>query len=307
MTTPEPDTPDTTPTYFQEGDTPYQGVIDPEKGSPGFIFLSSLETRKIRDSSKSRLGIPAATREWNQYLRELIENASLVPPGTYFFSYFAHPTWEGIDRASGKYYGYDFGVYDDPVNQVPDTREWLTHIATFAHEIETLWSPDSLLLRHPDNYNMVPGSGVRTSEHNLRNQTALRYARGICGFAFDRVTQWAKLDPTETRWRTQRAGVLEDVEALCLICEHAHWLRQFTMKHDIIPWANALASPETAANGQQYYRVPKIDKTSEPWQPSTENVTTVAGNAPLNWWKRQMENYGKAVDWYDDNLGRRET
>ena len=154
---------------------------------------------------------------------------------------------------------------------------------------------------------MIPGSAVRHSGQNLRNQTALRYARGICGWAYDRVTLWAEKDPRQTEWRTDRAGVLEDVEALCLICDHAHWLRQFTVRHDVLPWANAINTPLTAANGQRYYRVPKIDKSSTPWQPSTENVETISGNDPEGWWKRQMENYGKAVDWYDDNLGRRET
>ena len=140
MTTPEPDTPDTTPTYLQEGDMPQAGdVYDPAKGVPGYIFLKSMETREIRDSTKSYGNPPENV--WRQYLRDRVpDEDEYIAPGTYFWAYFEHPTWEGINRAIGKYYGYDLGVYDDPVNQVPDTREWLTHIATFAHEIDTLFS-----------------------------------------------------------------------------------------------------------------------------------------------------------------------
>lgn len=100
-------------------------------------------------------------------------------------------------------------------------------------------------------------------------------------------------------------GVLEDVEALCLICDHTHWLRQFLYRHDMLPWVNALNEVHTVPNIGTYMRVPKIDKSTTPWQPSTENITTISGNAPLNWWKRQMVNYGKAVDYYDDNYAQR--
>ena len=54
-----------------------------------------------------------------------------------------------------------------------------------------------------------------------------------------------------------------------------------------------------------YMRCPKIDKSGAKWIPAEGNVATSSGNAPLNWWKRQMENWGKAVDYYDDHYATR--
>ena len=204
-----------------------------------------------------------------------------------------------------------------PVNQIPNYWKWMRHICTFAHEIDALYSHETLQLRDPDNYAMIPGSAVRDSEVNLRNRTALRYGRAICGFSFERVTRWAAINPhtpgrrdaTALFWQEEEPGVQDDVEALCLTCNHAHWLRQFLRKHDILPWVNAFDSALTKPGTEsRYWRVPKIDRTVDPWVPhATENVTTIAGNAgQVPWWKRQMTNFGKAVDFYDDHFGRRE-
>ena len=205
--------------------------------------------------------------------------------------------------------GIAIGKSVEPVNQVPKFREWMRHITTFAHEIDMLWPEHSIMLREADNYNLIPGSSVRTTLHNLRNQFTLRYGRGICGYGYQRVTEWADLDPTEERWKTQQAGVQEDVEALCLTCDHAFWLRQFLHRHDPLPWINSVDSATThPTSGQQYYRVPKVDRTNPKlWIPhATENITTVAGNAPVRWWKNQMINFGKAVDYFDENYASRD-
>ena len=205
--------------------------------------------------------------------------------------------------------GILIGPSTEPVNQVPKFLEWMKHISTFAHEIDMLWPEHSIMLREADNYNLIPGSSVRTTLHNLRNQFTLRYGRGICGYAFDRVDLWSKLDPLQELWKTQKAGVLEDVEALCLTCNHAFWLRQFLHKHDPLPWINSVDAAVThPTSHQQYYRVPMIDKTNpELWVPhATKNITTIAGNAPVRWWKNQMINFGKAVDYFDDHFASRD-
>ena len=93
----------------------------------------------------------------------------------------------------------------DPVNQIPYVQKWMKHITTFAHEIDMLWPEHSIMLREQDNYNLIPGSSVRTTLHNLRNQFTLRYGRGIAGFGYQRVTEWAALDPLQERWKTQQS------------------------------------------------------------------------------------------------------
>ena len=93
-----------------------------------------------------------------------------------------------------------------------------------------------------------------------------------------------------------------------LTCDHAFWLRQFLHKHDPLPWINSVDAATThPVSKQQYYRVPMIDKTDPTlWVPhATKNITTIAGNAPVNWWKRQMVNFGKAVDYFDEHYSRR--
>ena len=194
-----------------------------------------------------------------------------------------------------------------PVNQYPYTRVWLKHAATFAHEIDTLFSENSIIYRRESNFQMIPGSAVRDSGVNLRNQNALQYGRAICGFAFSRAKELHDVDPTSERALSHVPLVQPYVEAICLVCNHAHWLRQFLFKHDVIPWRNALDEVLTRPNsGGRYKRVPLIDKTSEPWQPSTENFTTFTGSNLNRWYEQQMINFGKAVDYYDDNYGTRE-
>ena len=270
-----------TPVYIQAGDAPYEGaVFDPALGPPNFAVLQDPASRLIRRAY--RQDSYGGAEGWPQRLANQLHPSAAGLVIEAFYP--THSSWAALPgqygSASGKYLGYDSGVYDDPVNQIPHVREWMKHISTFAHEIDTLWSEHSISLRKEDNYNMVPGSAIRDTEINLRNQTALRYGRAICGYAFEKVERWATLNPRETAWRTQMPGVLEDVEALCLICDHTHWLRQFLYRHDMLPWVNALNEVHTVPNIGTYMRVPKIDKSTTPWQPSTENITTISWQCP---------------------------
>lgn len=298
------------PRYIQSGDVPYEGaVFDPAKGAPGFVIFENSETRLIEYGPKT--AHHSNVRNWittlDTMLRHLANGRLIIA------CYFTHPSWDSISAGvyrsnnAGKYLGYDFSYNVDPVNQIPKYWEWMRHICTFAHEIDTSWSDHSVILRKRENYNMIPGSAIRDTGVNLRNQTGLRYGRAICGFAFDRVSFWSKLDPLQQLWRTLQPEIQEEVEALCTTCTHPYWLRQFIHKHDIVPWANAFdVDVVHPVSKQKYRRVPKIDKSGELWVPhATDNITTIAGNAPQNWWKTQMENYGKAVDFYDEHFGSR--
>lgn len=299
-------TPDTTPTLAQVGDVVTEDIqLVYEVGvNHLFVAVNSDGSRKVHgrwglSSHSSAMNILSASKRlgyipiyWGLDSREIFRSM----------------------RGDDKYLPYppagggNVVASTEPVNQIPYMLEWMGHISTFAHEIDTMWSEHSLILRDGENYNMIPGSAIRDSGINLRNQTALRYGRGICGNGFEKVDDWSKLDPLGTRWVTEKPNVQDDVEALCLVCDHAHWLRQFLVKHDVLPWQNSLDEVLThPVTNQQYMRVPKIDKSGELWLPSSENITTIAGNAPINWWKRQMVNYGKAVDWYDEHFGRRGT
>ena len=151
----------------------------------------------------------------------------------------------------------------------------------------------------------------------MKNQNGLQYGRGICGYNFLQLTEWAALRPEDggsgriaTDWRMRMPSVLEDIEALCLACPHPYWLRQFINRHDEAAWRTALDELVTKTAGGRtftYMRCPKIDK-SDPkrWLPAEGNVATSSGNAPLNWWKRQMVNWGEAVDYWDDHYAARD-
>ena len=216
---------------------------------------------------------------------------------------------------TGHYVGYDGSRQLEPVNQIPDVEKWMRHTTTFAHEIDTLYADHTHQLRQRESYRTLPDM-PHNDESNMRNQNGLQYGRGACGYVFDKILLYSKLPHDQggsgvlaTDWRMQRAGVLEDVEALCLTCDHAHWLRQFIVKHDMAAWRAALDELTVVTRDERtfsYMRCPKIDRSSIPWQPAAGNIATFSGNAPLNWWKRHMVNWGLAVDYYDDHYGRRE-
>lgn len=217
-------------------------------------------------------------------------------------SYLPYPPADGIP----------IPTVDTPVNQVPYSLPFLKHTCTFAHEIDQHYADHTLQMRQETSYEMLPDTRHDT-ESNLRNQIALRVGRGLVGHNFDQALRLHNMprqgSPDELRhdWTTQLPAVRADVEEMCFdTCAHAYWLRQFMLRLDIVPWANALAEVLTApAGGGTYMRLPKIDKTGAKWTPSADSVATFAGTAPLNWWKRQMVNFGKAVDYYDDHFGQR--
>ena len=215
----------------------------------------------------------------------------------------------------GDFVGYDGLRSTEPVNQVPDFLTWVRHATTFAHEIDSYYADHTHQLRQRESYRTLPDM-PHTDESNMRNQNALQLGRGACGYVFDKVLLYSKLPQDgggsgvlATDWKMQRGGVLEDVEALCLTCPHPYWLRQFIVKHDVARWRTALDELLVRTAGGRtfsYMRCPKIDRSTEIWLPSTASITTFSGNAPLNWWKTQMVNWGKAVDYYDAHFARRD-
>ena len=175
-------------------------------------------------------------------------------PDSGYIAYRRHPSWQGFSwayrdnggRPSGKFFGYgpDFALHDAPVNQVPylqgyDTTVgtgrnavtthhpgWMRHTATFAHEIDTLYADHTHQLRQPDSFKTLPDM-PHNDASNLKNQNGLQYGRGICGYNFLQLTEWAALRPEDggtgriaTDWRMRMRSVQEDIEALCLACPH---------------------------------------------------------------------------------------
>ena len=222
------------------------------------------------------------------------------------------PTPEPVNQAAYlEGYPYRPGGRGTTVTQKPG---WRRHTCTFAHEIDTQYADHSHQHRQEESYRTLPDM-PHNDESNIRNQNGLQYGRGACGYVYDKLDLWSKLRPEDggsgsiaTDWRMQMPGVLEDVEALCLVCPHPYWLRQFIIRHDHIRWRQALDELLVRTAGGRdfrYMRCPKIDKSGEKWLPAAGNVATFAGNAPLNWWKRQMVNWGRAVDYYDDHYASR--
>ena len=250
---------------------------------------------------------------------------------------------EGIRSPLFRGRNYDFLPYPpadgvpipsqvEPVNPVPiihgyhkkvDRRQngkivyvkgWFEHTSTFAHEIDQLYADHTHQMRQPDSYKTLPDMPHDT-ESNMRNQNALQVGRGMCGYAFQQTEDFARLPidgggtgNVATDWKLHYPKVLEDIQELCVFCEHAFFLRQFLIKHDVVAWRNALDEVLVKRAGDQelrYMRCPKVDKTSEPWMPSTDNFATFSGNAPLRWWKNNMVKWGEAVDYYDAHYGQR--
>ena len=155
---------------------------------------------------------------------------------------------------------------------------WRRHTCTFAHEIDTQYADHSHQHRQEESYRTLPDM-PHNDESNIRNQNGLQYGRGACGYVFDKLDLWSKLRPEDggsgsiaTDWRMQMPGVLEDVEALCLVCPHPYWLRQFIIRHDHIRWRAALDELLVRTAGGRdfrYMRCPKIDKSGEKrWLPA---------------------------------------
>ncbi len=321
-----------TPTVLSLGDTLTETSVLPEGVRNGFIVhLDPDGSRRIHNYS-GYTGAP-------EHLTSVL---ALGLPIIYWGPSYGSQMPAGLGTALYKHKGYVFLPYPpadgiailpthEPVNQVgylqgydsrpggygtPVTHHkgWMRHAATFAHEIDTQYADHTHQLRQEDSYRTLPDM-PHSDESNLRNQNGLQYGRGICGYVYDKLDLWSKLRGEDggsgsiaTDWRMQMPGVLEDVEALCLSCPHPYWLRQFIRRHDENLWRTALDEllVRTAGGREfRYMRCPKIDKSGEKWVPAAGNVATFAGNAPLNWWKRQMVNWGRAVDYYDDHYAAR--
>ena len=288
--------------------------IVPEEADPALLFCENNGTRRVVwKGGLHNLSPKPASEILAAYdrLRAKPHMAKLLKDTIPILGVQASaPPW----FAAGHFVGYDGSRQIEPVNQMPDALTWLRHTTTFAHEIDSLYADHTHQLRQGESYRTLPDM-PHNDESNMRNQNALQFGRGACGYVFDKVLLYSKLPPEQggsgvlaRDWKMQRAGVLEDVEELCLTCNHAHWLRQFIIKHDMITWRAALDEllvREADDRTFRYMRCPKIDKSSVPWQPASASITTFAGNAPLNWWKRQMVNYGLAVDYYDEHFSRR--
>ena len=285
---------------------------DPSIRSPYVLFCNGNGSRKV--IARKELS-PTATIERILTIiteRKLTSGIQGIANSIPIFAIQAEtrPRW-----TTGHYVGYDGSRQLEPVNQIPDVEKWMRHTTTFAHEIDTLYADHTHQLRQRESYRTLPDM-PHNDESNMRNQNGLQYGRGACGYVFDKILLYSKLPHDQggsgvlaRDWRMQRAGVLEDVEALCLTCDHAHWLRQFIVKHDMATWRAALDELIVVTRDERtfsYMRCPKIDRSSIPWQPAAGNIATFSGNAPLNWWKRHMVNWGLAVDYYDDHYGRRE-
>ena len=306
-------------------------VMPPGSVSNGIVLLDPDGSRRIIRARGAYGFLEFGLREW------LIARAAIEIP--VYWGRTGTPAFSSLHRGSGYHFlpyppadGIAIPASVDPVTPTPYLdgyhrkegtgadvvityiKGWLEHILTFAHEIDTLYADHTHQLRQPDSYRTLPDM-PHNDESNIRNQNGLQVGRGICGHNYEQLVRWGKLRGEDggsgsiaTDWKMQMQGVREDVEAACYICDHAHWLRQFIVKHDYLAWRHALDELVVKTVGERtfsYMRLPKVDKSSEPWQPATGNITTFSGTAPLNWWKRQMVNWGEAVDEYDERYGRR--
>ena len=212
-----------------------------------------------------------------------------------------------VTETGYSYLGYD-GIYSaTAVNQVPDVREWESHLCQRAHDVN-LFRAEGVEFRKPGTFADVP-LGVHSAETQIRAQNTLQVFRAMIGEALRKLDKWANLLPEEggsgvfsKDWKAQREGIRAIIEdKVCATCDHPFSAREFAMLHDYSAWRTILDHRRVLdeETGSVIIRVPAIVRTSEPWQPhATDNLAFFGGNNDVDSLRR------RAVEWFDEAVHR---
>ena len=229
--------------------------------------------------------------------------------------------WRNVLRIP-VYADIDGNVFTDPTTQhsylFHHPWKWMIHCCQAAHHIISNHNPDDLHLLDPDNWNTSPSGVAHSADSVERDRIALWYWRTLLGYTYERLRSFER-KPTDSRgiaaglrWQDE----LNELSALdALICDgcggHHLQTRDFKKSMDLTAW-KAQQMHHTLQNKRPVARLPKIDKTvPQRWRPSSESVFGIGLNdasaASGNYWRSYAEQFGKAVDrWDNDPLVRAE-
>ena len=206
---------------------------------------------------------------------------------------------QGGTHTKGLFLGHDGLLYTNPVNQWYAGKPWMIAAGTFANNIA----------QFADHYHMLHQPGTfatgheldHSDESNLRNKVTLWWGRGLAGETFKQLSEWFALPPivpegatVDENWRLVQPTIEALMQTVCDNCLGFNILRRFHRRCSPIDWNTALNSG--------LLTVP--DFTQEEWAPRAvvRNFTLESRSRRTELWDDLMEWYGKALDWYDNNV-----
>ena len=164
------------------------------------------------------------------------------------------------------------------------------------------------MLSDSQNYNLQP-LDPHTDESNSRNRIGMRYARGLCGHAFEEFTRLEEMPPEgsdaqRNDWMHNLGNMQALSDLLCEACAGGGtWLHDFIANIDVELWDTAL-DEIIDDTSQQTMRLPKIDKTNPDllipallsvvwWSVTTDSA------ARKTWWKGRIRDFSAAAAKFD--------
>lgn len=231
-----------TPTYIQPWQAPYEGAVrDPnDMRRSGWATFQNAEDIEARFTYTAN-DVP--DQNWDGSVRDILRYA-YERGSLYRFMYFDHPSWyENGRKLSGhrKYLGYDYSRQDEPVNQLPDLRNWRADVALFAH-----------------GFDVVHGTRTNQESSDKAKDVITRLCYGLGGHAWQTLALWEQFNAaTDPFWKNARTLPAAAMEALCAECDVETWARRLLRNIDVTRF-------ETELNGG---KINATVRTTTPWTP----------------------------------------
>ena len=260
-------TEETTPVYFEPGDTiwPYTGDKILPDGDSLFIVVDG----RYRQSFGGGGG--RISRETQD------EQIAQFSPGGHLILV------ASSEFPRGNYAGYDGASLRTPVNQFPAVDQYRRKVATFAHQFDSLYTAHSI-----------------TS--NDAQATLEKQGIGMASDAWYRLDTWEAVDPEaihpsgQSTWRRWQRWVEISVNPCVALCETPTWPRLFAKRANLTLFQAKLDVASINA--------PNVGVT--PWVPGVAlsflSADGVTAENVVAFHKAREAGYNRALDYYDENL-----
>lgn len=227
------------------------GILPPADGKVcGLVMVDKSGSRKIVAQNRP-------DRDWVKIRDWALRKVSEGYP--VYACMFGHSSWgytlssdeniyEGPVRfVNGKFFTYDYGYQDDPVNQIPYLLEWREMVSRFAHEHD-VWHMS------------------RTRRDTALETQAVvdKLVISLIGHVWKNLNTWAAWNPqTVTVWADALPLIRTYMGYLCDTCEIFNYTRQLLRN------INPVVFREKFDLGELWH----VDRTTTPWG--------LAGTAPI--------------------------
>ena len=296
-----------TPVYIKQGEPITAGALMDPDGPPwGIVNLYDTYTREIGATWAGGVVQHRSLAQWpadRDGFLSRVEAGTMRAPHLCLFDHeswnnplgnrYIHTSTGATERGSipsGKYWTYDFGVSEEPVNAVPNLREMKPHVARFAHELDA-----------------YHGHRSHLAAERQAQQVIEKMAWGWVGEAWLRLRLLEAIDPqqltldgTELLWKKSLYWPELIIGAMCDMCDTEMWARRILRNIDVSAFQAQLDTG----------KVPAIDRTTTPWTPSTTILADVGRDNPDNdtletFYRRMETGYHRALDYYDSEVDER--